>query len=222
MKNKDFDNDVLYFVPNIPPSYLNKEENKDDINRTNYEYIAKIVEKLEEKDIKYNFFIPPYNSLSLSIIHDNSYQKEYINNLKKYVVEISKYPVYDMAFPNKYTNNDFLTDEDTLYLDYMHPNFLLGIKLFKVLVDTKSAEKDTYIILTKDNFAEQILYEDKLMDEYIKSHTNSISKYKQYIDSAKRGKKSEYARELKLENVPKKFQKEIDYITNFEKNYERI
>lgn len=155
----------------ITPYEIFKERQK-----INYYYTQQIIKLLKEKNIKFEFVISPANSILLAVIYKNKLFKDAVANYKKFLAN-QNVTVYDMAFPNKYTNTDIRDKNQLLYVDYLHPSFLYGEKLYKLFFDKKLDKKDFYLILNKNNVEAVINKEDNLIKKYIQNNKEIINYY---------------------------------------------
>lgn len=191
----------------------------ESLNEHNFIYIDKIIKMLEERQVKHNFFIPPYNSVALAVINKNKAQKKHFYELKKYIVNKSKYDVYDMSFANEYTNNDLLNDKYTIYYDYLHPNYYFGLKVVKVLFDRQLADNKIYMILTKENFDKQIQYQNQQLNNYMKTHAKTVDEYIRLHNCEKSD--YNYTRMLNNKDIPSEFINEKNDIIKLVKQKKR-
>lgn len=204
-------NELWGYHPSSDYVYLSTNNLPEETLKINYEYINKIINLLEEKNINYTFFIMPYNILSLTLFYIREPHRKNIEYLKKFIVNKSKNPIYDMAFLNKYTSNDLKKDKYSLYYDPMHITEIFGIKVFKMLFDNNFSDKNSYLILNKDNIDKQIKYENALIKNYIEKNETKVNKYKELIEKNNPAL-STYTEFYNIKNLPKEFKNDIIYI----------
>ena len=185
---------------------------------TNFYYINLILDLLNSKNIEYKVVIPPYHAYYLSRIYKNNSLYSIITDLKKLLV--NKCPnIYDMAFINKYTSQPFFEVEkyNYYYSTPVHPNIILGSKLYRILFDNQNAEdKEIYLKLTKEDFEKQMENETKLLNKYFKENKEKIDKY--YKDAE--GKQfDEYTipYEKTMKEMPEDVAQEFEYLKKISK-----
>lgn len=142
---------------------------------SDYYYWGKIIDFLQERNIKIYCFIPPVNYIYLQDALTPE-KVEVVNNLKKLVTS-KGVKIHDFTKKNQY--NQQRLDESCLFFDVIHPNFLYGNIVYKNLTNQKS---DTmwYRIITKDNVDECNRLSVKELDEYRKTHKDYIKEYYMY------------------------------------------
>jgi len=163
----------FYFFPNVviaPPRNFEESKNKNNIKK-NFEYLIKMSELLKEKNIDTHFVFHPYHATYLSLLVANPTLKKLVDDLKRTCVQISDNDVYDFSVINKYTTSDY--DNSYLYTDYIHPNYVLGMKVFKVLHDNIS-EDGLYLKLNKKNVEKQIANSNKKLEDYRQKNKSLI------------------------------------------------
>ena len=162
--------------PNRIYNHTSTYEELREREKKNFYYTKQIIKLLKEKNIKFEFVISPANSILLAVIYKNELFRETVANYKKFLAN-QNVKVYDMAFPNKYTNTDLRDKNQLLYMDYLHPSFLYGEKLYKLFFDKKLDKKDFYFILNKNNVEAVINKEDNLIKKYIQDNKEIINYY---------------------------------------------
>ncbi len=156
------------FPPNI--SKLSKSKIKDD-----YYYWGKILDFLQERNVKITCFIPPANYIYLQDAMTD--EKLKVLNDLKYLTVSKGIEIYDFSKKNKY--NEESMKKSYLFADLVHPNFIYGNIIYKTLTH-KLDDKSLYRIITKDNIDECIKLSVKELDEYKKTHQNLIKEYYTY------------------------------------------
>ena len=141
-----------------------------------FQYIVKMVDLLNSKNIKVNFTISPVNSILLTNIYQDKIYRKIIEDFKHFLVSLDV-NVYDMAYVNKYTNSKITSADNYLYRDMMHPSILMGDKIINIFFNPKNDKKDFYYILTKENINEVIKKENDYIEDYIKNNKEFIEFY---------------------------------------------
>ena len=209
---------VTWFNPYNTPSYkfdkLQEKENNEDLL-----YFDKVINLLKEKNIKYYILIPPYNSMVLKIINSNERYANEINRIKRHMTYIAS-NIYDSAFINKHTKANLLQDNFLHIYGGDHPNYIFGIKFFKVFFDEKNADKDFYRILTKENIEEQLNRQNK----EIKNYTQQTEKdYEKFFNLPEVRNHIippwTHVYEYTKNDLPKEYKKELDYMDNYIDKY---
>ena len=195
-------------------------KNKNFLKETNedIEFLDKTIKFLKEKNINYYVIIPPYSAISLYAIYSDQRAIDEINKIKKKLVEKVDV-VYDFAFINKYTNIDFF-NINYLYYDYQHPNWIYGIKIYKLFFDEKNSEKDIVMILNKENIESSIDKQKELYNRYYSDNINNLKKYLE-ISKVINNDTLEIIPSLKWEkqDLPDQLLQELNYAKRIRKIY---
>lgn len=194
---------VAYDAP--PEITENKEYLKYFLNN-NIKYIDDVINLLNEKNIKLTIVIPPYTALFRAYLNDNEDIKQIFYAFFKYIVTRVD-EIYDFAIINDYTTQNIYSDDCYLYIDYVHPNFLYGLKVYNALFDKENAEQGLYVKLTKDNIDEFLNEQSILLGNYKKDN-------KEIFDLFQSGSNAQHQKEIRVGNLPVKAQKEYAYIRN--------
>ena len=146
-----------------------------------YKYIEKLNNLFKEKNINCYVIIPPYSSLFLYTLYTDVRLKDQVIDLKRKLVENFGI-VYDAAFINEYTDIN-LKNGNYLYSYCDHPNWIFGIKLYKILFDKTNADEDIIMYLTKDNFDECIRKQQDIFDGF---YLKKGKTYKDFLNIIKK------------------------------------
>ena len=156
------------FPPNL--AKLSDSKIKDD-----YYYWGKIIDFLQERNVKITCFIPPANYIYLQDAMTD--KKVKIFNDLKYLTVSKGVEIYDFSKKNKY--NEESLKNSYLFSDLVHPNFIYGNMIYKTLTH-KLDDKSLYRIITKDNIDKCNELSAKELDEYRKTHKDLIKEYYTY------------------------------------------
>ena len=210
-------NDTGLYKPYLLTYYYKNTEVSFPETSKDIKYIDNIVSLLKEKNINYYVLIPPYSSITLYTIYSNKIATKELNRIKKILVK--KFgTVYDTAFINKYTRMN-LGNINYLHKDNNHPNWIYGIKIYKLFFDKENAENDIVMILNKENIEESLKKQQELYNEYYAKNKKVIANYLKIPEvinenlaltapSINWGK----------DDLPKELSKEIEYGQNIREN----
>jgi len=207
------------YYPNTIPDLRISKEMQQKLKNENIEYFKKIINLLKEKNINYTIIIPSYHAIYQSMIFEIPYMKETIEGLKRLCVKMSENDVYDFSVVNKYTTHDIINN-NYLYVDLVHPNYVMGLKIFKVFHDNIS-ERDMYVKLNKRNIEQQIKYQNKLISDYDKNNKDTVSKYMNFYENNPDVDK-EYFEWKNFNNAPDYVTQELDSYQKSFKNFNLI
>lgn len=191
-----------------------------DKENTNIEYLNKIVSLLKEKNIKYKIIIIPPHVINMSMMFSFPEMQKVSDELKRLCVKLSDDDVYDFSIINKYTTSGF-PNNNYLYGDLAHPNFIIGLKIFKVLRGDLSY-KDLYVKINKNNIEQHIKNQHKLTKEYIKNNKSLIDYYINYYDKNTKGDPFYYVVVKDFNNAPNYVTDEIKWYRQKLKNINAI
>lgn len=177
---------------------------EDNINCYN-----QLFDFLDSKNIKYTLVIPPYNVSFLALINNDKVYKKSFDSFLRYLTTKSS-DIYDFALVNKYTLQDIFSNDNYLYINYNHPNFIFGLKVLKVLYNKTGAEKEIYIKLSSKNIDRIFKEQDKLLNEYVKSNSKVYSELKKIAYGE--AEASETNQIISYENIPPEGKKELEYL----------
>ena len=207
---------VFSFFPNIVShGHFEKEKNENTV-KLNCEYLKKMSELLKEKNIDMHIVIHPYHAIYLSMLAEDPNLQKIIDDLKRTCVQISDNDVYDFSVINKYTTSDY-ADKNFLYTDFVHPNYVLGMKVFKVLHDNIS-EDNLYLKLNKKNVEEQIKNSHIKIENYRKKNRSLVNDYLNFYQNNPNIDLF-YQETRNFDGAPKYITQELDIYT---KKYEKI
>ena len=170
--------ELYQFFQYSPNTAFNVNINKtfhQQIKEENEEYLKKMINLLKEKNIDYYIIIPPTHAIYLSMLSTIPYLQKSVDDIKRLYVELSSNDVYDFSVMNKYTTSD-IVNKNYLYCDLLHPNLIMGMKVFKVIHDGIS-EKDFCEKLNKNNIEKQIVVQNRLVAEYYKNNKDIVDKF---------------------------------------------
>lgn len=190
------------YYPNISFTNPSDKETVQNMKKVQLPYYEKMISLLKEKNINYRIIIPPYHAIYSSIIYKVPHIQEMIDDIKRMCVELSENDVYDFSVINQYTTQDY-DDTNYLYTDFVHPNQILGFKIFKVLHDNYS-EKDLYVKLNKENIEQQIKNNHLQVKNFMNKNEKTVSKYTDFV------KYTDYGTGC----INKDFNGAPDYVTN--------
>ena len=199
------DQTIIISYADPPKINLNREYLKYLLNK-NIKYIDDVVNLLNEKNIKLTIVIPPYTALFRSYLNDNEDIKQIFYEFFKYIVTRVD-EIYDFAIINDYTTQNIYSDDCYLYIDYIHPNSLYGLKVYNALFDKENAEQGLYVKLTQDNIDDFLNEQSILLGNYKKDN-------KEIFDLFESGSNAQHQKEIRVGNLPVKAQKEYAYIRN--------
>ena len=215
--------EVIYsieFYPNQSFKYMLSKENLDKLEKKNFIDFNNVIEILKEKKLDYVIIIPPYNSVFLSMMYNQKYSQEKIDNFRRFLVSIipDDKKIYDFAFVNKYTSSNINNNTDGLYCNMTHPSLIYAAKINKIINNDTNAEKDIYFLLNKQNIESIIKKENNLLEDFIKEN-NELIKY--YEGLSENQSQENFAFEKKIEHkfLSENAKKELEYINkNKDKN----
>lgn len=195
----------LHFFPNHY-IYLQKSRIKYGVVQRAVEYLCKMVELFREKNIDYIFVIPPVHCIYQAALYDSPKEQKYVENIKKLLVNMSDNEVYDFTVLNKYTTIDYDSDNNYYWLDYVHPNGIIGYKMFKIIHGDKD-EPELYQLLNKDNVEEKIANQKELLASYYKKNYDLIQSH---IEKGKHVSYDSYKKVKYYEDGPEQVRNEYE------------
>lgn len=197
-----------YFPYSIPFIKADKSSYQKSIE-SNLDYYKKILLLLNEKKINYRIVIPPHHAIYQAMIFNFPYLQAAINDFKRVSAELSYNDVYDFSIINGYTTTD-LKNNNFFYVDVVHPNLVMGVKIFKILKGENS-ENGLYLKLNKKNIEQQLNYEDKMLAKYFKQNQSLILDCVNFYDENSDIDTSFYIRKF-FDNAPECATKEIIWL----------
>lgn len=208
-KNEEYERILQVVHPYQADDFVSAKEDAVQILEDNIKYYNQIFDFLDSKNIKYTLVLPPYNASFLALINKDKVYKHSLESFLRYLITKSS-DIYDFALVNKYTLQDIFSNDNYLYYNYNHPNFIFGSKVLKVLYNKPEAEKDIYIKLSNKNIDSVIKKQDKLLNEYIKYNYKAYSEIKKIAYGEVEG--TENKKIIKYKNIPPDGIKELEYI----------
>ena len=79
----------LEFYPKQSFDYLLSKEDLNNLENKNFKDIRNLIEYIKTRNLDYVIIIPPYNSIFLSMINNQKYSQEKIDNFKRFLVKIA-------------------------------------------------------------------------------------------------------------------------------------
>lgn len=214
-KNGDIENGQIIsdlYPEQIDGFNLDKEYLTQKL-QNNINYLNKVFDLLDEKNISYTLILPPYNATFLALINDNIEYNETFTNFIRYLTTKSD-NIYDFALVNKYTTQDILSPQSYMYFNYNHPNFIWGSKIIKTLYYEDEAEPDIYIKLTKDNVEQVISEQDVLLKKYKKDYSKTFEKFKKESSEQENNFNPNKVRYIRYKDLPPEGVREMEYLDN--------
>ena len=197
----------FYYLPNTVPRVNINETLQRKLKEENEEYLKKMINLLKENNVDYYIIIPPYNAIFISMLSSIPYTKKAIDDIKRLCVELSKNDVYDFSVINKYTTSNIL-NKNYLYVDLVHPNLIMGMKIFKAIHDGIS-EKDLYEKLNKSNIEKQIAIQNRLVSEYYKNNKELVDNFLNFHETNPNADIT-YSEDLSFDGAPEYITQELD------------
>ena len=179
-------------------SQLGEKIISDDITKPAFLYLIKMVELFKEKNIDYTFVISPVHSVYQATLFAEPQIQDYLNNIKRLLVNLSDNDVYDFAIFSKETTIDYDSSDNYYWIDYVHANELIGYKMFKILhgdVDVPGF----YQLLNKNNIETELNKQNKILRLY---YTNNHDLIHTYIERGKQKTTDNYKIVRDYENAP--------------------
>lgn len=149
---------------------LSQSKIKDDLY-----YWGKIIDFLQENNINITCFIPPANYIYLQDAMTTDKVKVF-NDLKQLIVS-KGVEIYDFSKKNKYNEESLKTSY--LFSDLVHPNFIYGNVIYKILTH-RMDDKSLYRVITADNIEDCNRLSAKELAEYRETHKDYIEEYYTY------------------------------------------
>lgn len=205
----------LEFYPKQSFDYLLSKEDLNNLENKNFKDIRNLIEYIKTRNLDYVIIIPPYNSIFLSMINNQKYSQEKIDNFKRFLVKIvpDDKKIYDFAFVNKYTSSNINENYDALYCNITHPSFIYGIKINKIIFDDKNADHSLYLILNKKNIESVLKKENKLLENYMKNNSKLI-KYYEELAKNQNDENFNFHKKINLKLLPEDSKNELEYISS--------
>lgn len=189
------------FVETYTERRLKTLDISDERKKNDLYYWGKIIDFLQEKNIKIVCFVPPYNYIYLQEAMTPK-NEQIINDVKSLIVS-KGVEIYDFTKMNKY-NTEPLT-ESFLYSDLIHPYYIYGNMVFEALT-TDNGDKNLYRVITKSNLAECNEASHRELAQYREKYKNYIQKYDKY-DKSSTSKNYNFLERKPLSKMPKELQK---------------
>ena len=181
--------------------------------QNNINYLNKVFDLLDEKNISYTLILPPYNAIFLALINDNNGYNETFTNFIRYLTSKSD-NIYDFALINKYTTQDILSPQSYMYFNYNHPNFIWGSKIIKTLYYEDEAEPDIYVKLTKNNVEQVMSEQDTLLNKYKKDYSETFERFKREALGEDNTLDPNKVRHIRYKDLPPEGVREMGYLDN--------
>ena len=148
----------------------------EDKFQRDYVAIGKIIDYLQDKNVKIICYIPPLNYVHLEgiLLPENL---DRIEKVKKLIVS-KGVSIYDYSFANK--NNTAKMFDSIMFYDVVHPDLIYGNMAFEQMLENKKS--NMYKLITKNNLQETNAEFRKGLQDYRNTHKDYIEEYKNYDD----------------------------------------
>lgn len=201
----------IHQVPKLTDTIDFSEAELAETLADNIKYIDDILNFLDEKNIKYEIVIPPYNGAFLAFINENDKYRKSFETFKIFLTDRVG-EIYDFAFINKYTSENMLDKHSYLYNNYNHPDHIFGAKVFKVLYDLEIADPNIFVKLTKNNINQELIHQRLLVKEYIKNNKETYDQYSKWFNQSLPQEEAEEQKLVKFDDIPNDGKLELEYI----------
>lgn len=189
------------FIETYTKRRLKTSDISDERRKNDLYYWGKIIDFLQEKNVKIYCFVPPYNYIYLQEAMTPKNEK-IINDVKALIVS-KGVEIYDFTKMNKY-NTEPLPDS-FLYSDLIHPYYVYGNIVFEALT-TEKGDKNLYRLITKNNIKSCVEASHNELAQYRSKYKNYIEEYDKY-DISSMSESYNYCVRKTLSKMPKELQK---------------
>lgn len=179
--------------------FMNANMNDETIQKNLY-YFDKIINYCQKKNVKIICFISPYNYIYLNDVFVPK-KLEFLYKTEKLIVS-KGIDIYDFSIANEY--NFERMDKTFLFNDLMHPNFIYGEMVQKVLNKKEDGDKKIYRLINADNIDECFEKYKIGLENYRNTHKNYINQFKTY-NYEPDSEDANFERKIEMKEILKKY-----------------